>query len=309
MTDLQLGLLVIGALAVAGVFVYNRLQERSARSEAERAFASRHPDVLGEAPAARAEPTLERQPVQPPRNEPLPALTEAMPDERVDYIVDLALAHPAPAATIFELWAPIERRFARRVLLAGSDGHGWKRLRPGTPMQCLGLRAALQLVSRAGVVADAELVEFRSAAETMAAKLGASVSAPEMRESLEAARSLDAACADADIQVALHVTGAQVTDAALTQHAGAPFQVARQGEDIILTLDVPRAPDLTRSYEAMARAARHLAGRTGRLVDDRGRALDDASLAAIGGQLEPARRILAERGIEPGSPLALRLFS
>ena len=41
MTDLQLGLLAIGALAVVAVVVYNCWQERSARREAERAFARR----------------------------------------------------------------------------------------------------------------------------------------------------------------------------------------------------------------------------------------------------------------------------
>ena len=46
MTDLQLGLLVLGAVAVVGVVLYNRLQERAVRREAERAFATRHADVL-----------------------------------------------------------------------------------------------------------------------------------------------------------------------------------------------------------------------------------------------------------------------
>ena len=36
-------------------------------------------------------------------------------------------------------------------------------------------------------------------------QVGATVSAPEMREALDAARELDRICADADLQVALHV--------------------------------------------------------------------------------------------------------
>ena len=66
---------------------------------------------------------------------------------------------------------------------------------------------AFQLVSRAGVVPEPELIEFRSAVENLAATLGARVSAPGMREALQAARELDGACAEADIQVALHVVG------------------------------------------------------------------------------------------------------
>ena len=56
MTDLQLGLGVIGAIAVAAVLIYNRLQERGARREAERAFGAGHADVLLD---ERREPTLE----------------------------------------------------------------------------------------------------------------------------------------------------------------------------------------------------------------------------------------------------------
>ena len=40
MTDLQIGLLVIGAAAVAGVLVYNRVQERATRRQAAAALAA-----------------------------------------------------------------------------------------------------------------------------------------------------------------------------------------------------------------------------------------------------------------------------
>ena len=92
--------------------------------------------------------------------------------------------------------------------------------------------------------------------------------------------------------------------------ADAPYQAAERVDGLTLILDVPRVADVTRSYQAMTRMAVHLAGALGgRVVDDRGNALDERSLAAIGAELEPMRRLLAEAGIEPGSPLALRLFS
>src|SRR5690349_1407071 len=182
MTELQIGLAVIGALAVVAVVVYNRWQERGARRDAERAFGSRHADVL--LPQERREPTLEPRRPAPPAG--------ASPAERVDYVIELNLPRPAAAALVHEAWAPVERRFSRRALLAVEERR---------------IRAAFQLVSRNGVASDAEVVEFRSLVETMAAALGARVSAPEMRAALEAARELDRACADADVQVALHVVG------------------------------------------------------------------------------------------------------
>jgi hypothetical protein len=168
----------------------------------------------------------------------------------------------------------------------------------------------LQLVSRAGVTGEAELIEFRSEVETLAAKIGAEIAAPEMRQALEGAAALDRVCAEADIQVALHVVGVDIGDEALEALRNEEFQIARGRDGLTFSIDVPRALDIGRAYEAMARSARQLASSAGgRLVDDHGKLLDDQALAAIRAQLEPARLLLAEQGIEPGSPLALRLFS
>jgi hypothetical protein len=172
----------------------------------------------------------------------------------------------------------------------------------------------LQLVSRAGVISEAELLEFRSGVETLAARIRAQVSSPEMREALEAARGLDKLCADTDIQVAFHVIGAaldqQALEAVLGEIGEAPYQVARRADGLTLILDIPRTSDILRAYEAMTRTAKQLAARLGgSVVDDRGNALDDRALAAIEAQMEPMRRQLVEGGIQPGSPLALRLFS
>jgi hypothetical protein len=296
MTDLTLGLLVLGAVVFAGLLVYNRVQERAATRAAERAFGSRHADALLGESGPRREPTLTKA----------SATQETLPDERVDYVIDLKLPRPIAASVVREGWSAIEHRFARRVLVAGSDGTAWRRLHPGESGSPSALRAALQLVSRAGVVSDAELIEFRSEVETLGTKLGATLSSPEMRQALEAARELDRTCADSDIQVALHVVGKGINP----QLGEQPFQVVRREDGVTLVLDVALTPDLGRSYEAMARTGRSLAdSHGGRLVDDRGNALDERSLAAIGAQLEAVRQALAGYGIETGSPLALRLFS
>jgi hypothetical protein len=303
-------LLVLGAAAVVGVVVYNRVQERAVRRSAERSFGSSHSDVLLDESASdlrgRREPLLDAQSTR-------QRAPEAMPDERVDYVIVLRMPTGISAAAALEPWRALEQRFGRRALLVASEGSGWRRLRPGDHGSCTALRAALQMVSRAGVVSDAELIEFRSEVETLATRIGASVAAPEMRAALDAARALDKRCADADVQVALHVIG-EIDPAAAAAELGslaeAPYQVAERADGLTLVLDVPRVADVTRSYAAMTRMAAHLAGSLGgRVVDDRGNALDERALAAIGAELEPMRRQLAEAGIEPGSPLALRLFS
>ena len=303
MSDLTLGLLIAGVVAVAGVLLYNRLQERSARKQAERAFASTHADVLmgdgrreptlGDSGiSSGTEPELQRRTAYAARSslQSAPANSTA-PDPRVDYIMEIEL--PASAeASLGEAWQGMAQRFSHRALLC----------RPAAG-SCL---AALQLVSRAGVVPEPELIEFRSAVENFAAALGGRAKAPGLREALQTARELDRVCAEADIQVALHVVGVPPG----ADFAGQPFQAAAREDGVTLTLDVARTAEPERSYDAMARAGQALArAQGGRLVDDAGRELDERALAAIRGQLESVRRLLSGQGIEPGSALALRLFS
>jgi hypothetical protein len=292
-------LLVLGAVAVVGVLLYNRMQERAVRREAERAFGARHADVLLD-PDASA-------PTRPHARDGQPAAPAgAVPDERVDYIVTLRIPVGAPGAPVLEGWHAIEQRFGRRALLAGSDGSGWRALSAGEFGTFSALRAGLQMVGRAGVVPEAELIEFRTEVETLGTRLRAECSAPEMRHALEAARELDRFCADCDIQVALHV----VAEGLLPPVDEGPFQVSAREGGTTLILDMPRTPDPERAYEAMARAARDLAARAaGRVVDDRGNPLDERALAAIGTELARVHRELSGRDIHPGSALALRLFS
>jgi FtsZ-interacting cell division protein ZipA len=327
MSELQIGLLAIGGLVVAGVLVYNRVQERGARRAAEQAFGSRHADALLDSPpAARVAPeparTAHRAPPAPPAAEPDPA---------IDYIVEFVSADAGAQTTVQEEWPAIERRHARRAFIAGSpDGKAW--------------RAGLQLVSRDGAVGEADLIEFRSAVETVAAILGATVTAPEMRAAVEKARELDQFCADADIQVVVHVRGGPFPGTKLRSIAeaggmtlegdgrfafrnddqlllytlaasdGTAFSAATIKDAappaLSLALDVARVPDTRRSFESLARLAHQLATALGgSIADDNGNMLDERAVAAIAQQLDAISAQLESAGVKPGSPTALRLFS
>ena len=340
MTEFQLGLLLIGVVAIFAVIVFNRVQERSATKRAERAFGSQHEDVLLAETPQRKEPTLVEPAVRKTSPEP-EASTQALPDEALDYVIALSPARSLSAAAFMEYWAPLEHRFAKRVLAAGREEAGtWTRIAPGDPAAYGAFRAALQLVSREGVVSEGKLIEFRSEVENLAATLGASSIAPEMKQAMDRARELDQFCADTDIQIVLNLVPAAGSefpdprlDAAITatglerladgQHAlrdaqgrllYTVFTVAgeRQGEvaKLAFLLDVPRAPEVRRAYESMVRFARQLsAGLGGSLIDDNGRPLDEQALAAIGAELDSVRQALEGRGLPPGGPLALRMFS
>jgi FtsZ-interacting cell division protein ZipA len=329
MSELQIGLLAIGALVVAGVLIYNRAQESRAKRETERAFRSAHDDVLLEQPAAARRSENAAESVAGGAAEQ--GREPAQPDPAIDYIVEFVAGHPVAQGALREQWNTIERRHARRALLAGSaDGRSW--------------RAGLQLVSRDGAIGEADLIEFRSAVETLAASIGAAVSAPEMRAAVEAARALDDFCAESDIQVVVHVNGgpfagtkirAAAEASGLALEADGKFALRNDEQRLLYTLgaqdgtalsaatmrdatpqalslalDVTRAPDTRRSFESMARLAHQLASVLGgSIVDDNGNALDERAVAAIAVQLDSVRARLEAHGVPPGSPTALRLFS
>lgn len=332
MSDLQLGLLAIGVLLVAGVFAYNRYQERAAHHSAQEKLRSAHPDAPLE-PAGRKEPTL--APPMPPavavaRTEPDQG---ALPDPVIDYVVDLAFATPQGAGTLAEAWKPNEHRFAGQVLLAVSGGGAsWRRLHAGDPLPVESLRAGLQLVTRTRTVNDAQLIEFRAAVETLAGATGGSIQAPELRQAAETARGLEQFCDDADLQVVIHVAAAEGTGlprervAAALKNGFTPEEngryVLRDSEAntlyvlaasegaVSLTLDVPRVRDFPRVFRSMANFAKDLARDLGgTLVDDNRRPLDERALQAIAARLDTVRGAFEARGIASGSAAALRLFS
>ena len=334
MSELQIGLLAIGAVVVVAVLAYNRVQERGAKRAAQLSFRSGHADVLMEQPVPAAERNL-LQETQRPSVRAAPPDDAAQPDPKVDYIVELSVEPPAmrpdAQSALKTQWSAIERRHARRALLAGSaDGRSW--------------RAGLQLVSRDGAVGEADLIEFRSAVETMAAAIGATVAAPEMRAAVDAARALDDFCAETDIQVVVHVQGgpfpgtkirAAAEASGLALEADGKFTLrndeqrllytlgARDGsaftaatireaapEALSLALDLARTPDTRRSFESMIRLAHQLAAVLGgSMVDDNGNLLDERAIGAIALQLDAVRAKLEARGVPPGNPTALRLFS
>ena len=61
MSDLQISLLVVGALVVIGVYFFNWWQERQFHRRAEQAFAREHEDVLLTEPAVRRLPPMYRR--------------------------------------------------------------------------------------------------------------------------------------------------------------------------------------------------------------------------------------------------------
>jgi len=211
MGELQLGLIAVGTVVVAGVFFYNKWQERRYRRQAEAAFGSRHEDVLmrsggeevrdAQPVAERIEPTISSVGAAPGTA----ASSRQVLSDAVDFIVPIEAAEDVAGAAVLDAAAAALDRCARSVHMEGFDEKlaVWELVDPDRSYARL--RAGLQLVDRRGAADADELAEFGQAVEQTAASLGMLATLPEAGEAVGRARELDRFCGEVDIRIAVHL--------------------------------------------------------------------------------------------------------
>lgn len=376
MSELQLALAVIGAIVIVAVIAYNKWQEARFAKRADRDFGSRHDDVLvGSTAAAAREADESREPPSAHR-----APEPAMP-ERVEHTMGVIDAPPIPPAPAQEVAAwgghvPLDEgldciatlSFARPVsgvdalvVAEALDGAGlskpvrWEAgdAQAGTwgPVSPDGayrdLRAGMQLADRGGPASQGDLAAFFEALQEVATRLGAELDLPDLREALAAAQSLDAFCADVDVQIGLNViatsnhpfpgtklralaeagglrladdgTFRRIDDAghelfALANSGDEPFSSEAlrtlSTQAVAVVLDVPRAPGSVSTFRLYLDFAHQLEQALGgMLVDDNKKPIGQAAIDRIARQLERIYGAMDARGIPAGGPAAQRLFA
>lgn len=243
MSELQISLLVIGLLIVAGVYGFNRFQERKYRRIAEKAFPARQEDVLldsgtdtppGTLPDAheiagfrkesRIEPVVsalpDEMPVEPAEEleiveeiEPIPAL-ESQPEEGATVLQDETInyrvqVHPGEPVGVAALIETIRRQgdFGKRVHWLGLNSltGGWEEVGQGGAGEYLDIAATLQLADRSGPVSGPDLAAFCSRVQSVADELMAVAEFPDRQPALALAAALDQFCADVDVLIGVNV--------------------------------------------------------------------------------------------------------
>jgi hypothetical protein len=233
MRDLQLWLLIAGAVVIVLVVIYNVWTERRARKRAEKAFAGTAGDALFDDVSVRREPTLGNLP-QADTEEPILARADSPaaalpPDEleapggpaaQVSSRVDTVAVVLADDPVMSEQVAPLVDALGRHstpVHVEGIVDEQWHPVDSSPRRSWRELRIGLQLASRKGPMSEDEIEGFNRAI----ADFAASVNAVSQREAPSAAaargRELDQFCAEADIEVAVNVIG----------QYGATFAVSR----------------------------------------------------------------------------------
>jgi hypothetical protein len=329
MSDLQLSLLVIGAVVVGAVYLYNWLQERTYRRRIGQSFASTHDDVLLKAgvESAMTDGRLEPQIVpldaggdpETPRAVPASAATESADgfDPVLDFVAQIDADAPLADAVIDEL-ARRAAALGKPVQMSGFDPEtgAWIEVERGEGGRYTRLRVALQLVNRAGPVSSARLTAFCDAVRSCADKIPAAAECPDTQAALQRARDLDALCAGVDVAVGVNVvaegggmfSGAKIRE--LAQDAGfklepdGVFHYTDERHRTLFTLDnhepAPFLPERIRSLSTkgltllldVPRAA------AGGDVLDRMIGIANEFAAALGGLVvDDNRAVLSEAGI------------
>ena len=290
-----------------------------------------------------SEATAEREPL--PTNVDA-RYSGVQPDPDIESILTLELDTPATASALSggfgaRLGKPVHW-FGRR-----DSGAPWQLLTNDSTGTFVEVIATLLLADRNGAASKSQLESFQRLVVEVASSLPARVSGPDIESEVNRAESLDRLCADVDVQIGLTVVKPEPNAIPGTRLRGvaeaAGFRLASGGrfeyihEDtgtveyflqnarnepftadslrltttpgVVFVLDVPRVADPMRTFDRMKLVAKRMAKTlNAELVDDNRRALDDAALTGIRGQVEAAALALRHVHIEPGSARALALF-
>lgn len=401
MSELQLGLIAAGAVALIAVFGFNRWQEHKYRRQAEAGFKRSTTDVLMQerTPAAdTAEPgvtgndypdaasgreTAHEERIEPYINladttimpEPEPVLNTAS-----DKVTE-ATVIPAPELVAARTSSPtypvelVEAVYYRAGMIA-VDGisakallpsreeaktlgkavywygwqpeeRAWELMTPSSSGIYERIALGLQLADRNGQINGAQLNQFYSLIEDLAARLGAVLECDDRLRVLERAKQLDGFCVDVDVLLGINLIASSdrlfpgTKIRALAEAAGmriepdgayhyrdedgvVHFSLQNQDEQtpftaegmktlqcigLTLLFDVPRIAKGLRRFDQMVALAQQMAEALhAEMVDDNRRRLTPAELDKIRAQLRDIYARMEEQGIPSGSLTALRLF-
>ncbi|HUF79596.1 MAG TPA: cell division protein ZipA C-terminal FtsZ-binding domain-containing protein [Burkholderiales bacterium] len=246
MSELQLSLLVIGAVVIGVVYLYNWLQERSLRRRMQEAFGAARDDVLlkGGVESVLADGRLEPQLVPAgPGLDDYRRREAASPgrdidsadgmDPVLDYAAEIDADAPIPDSVIGELTGRMAS-CGKPVRIAGLDPRGgmWEDVVRGRGGRFSRLRLSLQLVNRSGAINAAQLAMFCDAVRGSAARIPARAACPDTEMALQNARGLDAFCGEVDVAIGINVIAAE--DAAFS---GNRIRAAAEGAGFKLEPD------------------------------------------------------------------------
>ncbi len=267
-------------------------------------------------------------------------------DPKID-LVAVVMASDAVAPSVLMEAIGQSRNFGKPVFWEGLQNGAWSPVQTDVP-RYKEIKIGLQLGDRKGPLDEAFIGQFSQLAQHFAAEAHGvcQIEAPEI--SKRRALELDQFAVSVDVEIGVNVVSrsgvafqgtkvralAEAAGLKLDPHSGVFQSTNERGEPqfvlanleprafmpeqmknlttqgLTILLDVPRVADGIKAFPHMMALARNLADNLGgEVVDDARKPLSNAGAEAIRMQLAEIYRRMAERGIQPGSLLAQRLFS
>lgn len=256
---------------------------------------------------------------------------DPLPDAQVEHVVILEPPAPVNTDRLVALTSSLRHVGSKPVRIEVERlGSHWGPLTAGE--KAVRIRCSLLLANRQGPLNAVELSDFNAAIESLASKLQAPVSIPDMAPILRNARDLDTLAARLDTQIEVRVELPEAAEpnrvAGVVRHLGLSergngrYEAFADSGDSLFTLafnqtrdqidfvlDVPRTAEKYEAWEGMVACAQSMAQALGgRLVDSSGRGLSVGMIGTVSRQLARRYAELAQVGLAAGNAAALRVF-
>ena len=341
MSNLTLGLAIIGGLLLAALVAWNTW---SSRRNTPRQAQPAEPALTAGDAGERNDPVFtDTDPVPLPLLEKKPGL-----DALIDVIAPIVLEAPASGDAALAAMPTTRRAGSKPFAIEGLNETSALWEAPQAGQRYSAFQAGVQMANRTGALNEIEYSEFVMKAQAFADAVNGSPDFPEMLHEVARARELDQFAGDHDAQLGFTL---RARDAAWSpgyvqqnaarlgfvsgvipgrmvlpaQAAGLPpvlgltFDTqAAMAEDpalsaireVTLSLDAPQVDRSERPFVRMRETAIALAASMdGLITDDNGQVIRLESLDGIGADLEQLYDTLDGRDLSAGSALARRLFS
>lgn len=348
MSDLQIGLILLGVVLILLVLLFNWWQDRRVRRQMQEHFPEREDDpLLGSAPPSAGH--VRREPGFGPATASTSAAGAAADeaddpaevDPATEVVIDIGFAQPVPSDQLHAATHALRRVGNKPVRLFAEREGGGHRARLRANEHYVSMQLAVLLANRSGPLTEIEWSELWTLAQGIAERFDGSLEGPEQHEVVERAAQLDGVCAglDAMVGLALQLPGALAVsdvsrvleDAGFLRHGRQLAWMSEQGiprftalfngqlpgdvqsagvDRIELVLDLPNSPADDQAFSRMASVGRHLAANLdAQLLDDQGRLVAEGADQAIDRQLHERYRQLGAAGFPAGEARTARLFS
>lgn len=236
MSDLQISLVIIGAVIIVGVVVFNKIQLSRYHRKVHDGFRYEHDDALLNDDRISVPDTRRIEPQFGDETQLAPDIVadsadipvdrpivndQSVPkesgihrkavdvDSTISYIADIRANSPMPHEKLIDL---LQQKFdyGKPVHWFGlqPEGQPWEEITLDTlsPRNTyIELKGCLQLADRSGPVTEINLSRFRDMAEDFAAQILAEADCPDISEAHAKATDLDKFCADVDVIMGINI--------------------------------------------------------------------------------------------------------